>query len=148
MATIGLQERGYLSAFIGNGLKGSINGIDQQNDPDRGLSSSDRLEGSDRLRNLVVQQGKVLLLQVCDGCAGFRRDHDIQVNLGCDGAMRRRDLLSESRGNPAQEKEKKQPETISDRHKTPFVRAKATASWNCLAKPPSLSAEDIDAPEG
>src|SRR5208282_60234 len=84
-ASLGTEELVDLDAFVGNVGGIGIDRVNYQDDLDGSLAAGDGLERGDGLRGTVIQQGEVLLLEVSDGRAGFRGDHDVEVDVAAGG---------------------------------------------------------------
>jgi hypothetical protein len=94
LAAISQQKFLNLFPFVSDGLGGSVDGVDDQNDFNRRIGSRggfaiDAMKGEDALRSLVVQNGKVLLLQSANGSSRLVRHLHIKDDLAVRADRRR-----------------------------------------------------------
>ncbi len=90
MAALGAEEFINLYAFVADALRPGIHSINHDDNLNRSFAAGEGLERSDGLRGLVVEQSKVLLLQVGNRRPGLGADDDVQVNFAGSGGRGRR----------------------------------------------------------
>jgi len=75
-----VEEFVHLRNFVGNILETGVHVVDQEEGVDGSLIRRERLEGIDGARVLVVEDGKILLLEASDGRTGLGSDHYVEKN--------------------------------------------------------------------
>jgi len=83
LATVGAENLVDLGAFVGDGLRLGVDGIDDDNYLGGGFAAIHFAERGDRLRDAIVEHSEILLRKTGDGSAILRCDDDVESDAAC-----------------------------------------------------------------